>query len=370
MRLIGAVVFGALLVHPWAVARAGCRHLTVGVLGEFKRPTAGTTQPFGAEIEKGARLGLEQPGAPEASVCLHMELIDIANSIANIPDIIREAARKKGIHHFLGLGNSDQALAAGEALRETHSVLFTPTASSELLVEGDRRTVLLFPKNGQIAGFLAAQARKRGVKSVSIIYGKNSVYSRDMAELFAQKFEKLGGRVVRTIPVRIGHFSLQSNLDDLRRDDYTHLFLPLYELDVAKILSILQESGIKKQYIGTDSWGTQSKVIKAIAAGITFDALLPSIYSPTLKTAENESFVAGYRARYGAEPSDLSAFSYDGIRLIRQFAIACPGLVDTGEKTEACLARTLPFQGVTGPIEARQGLALVRRLQSVRVWHD
>lgn len=365
---MAALLFSGSLFVFGSTAIAGCRTVPIGLLGEFKRPTARTTQPFGEEIERGARIGLGEQREQDGDVCLRAEIIDIGNSVANIPEIIRQSARKKGIRLFLGLGTSDQALMAGDALRETGSVLLTPTASSERLKAGDRRTVLLFPGNSEIAEFMALESRRSGIDSVVVVFGENNAYSREMAGLFSKAFQGAGGKIAHSIPIRFGHFSLESSLAILRRNDYTHLFLPLFELDVARIISALREAGISKKFIGADSWGTSSKVIRAMVEGIRFEALLPSIYSSGIDTRENREFVAKYRAAFGSEPTDLAAFSYDGIRILQRFAAACPKQPDTRQQVEACLQKTLPFKSVTGDISSRQGLALERPLWGLKKW--
>jgi ABC-type branched-subunit amino acid transport system substrate-binding protein len=231
----------ALVPAPRAVG-ADC--VQVGVLGEFKRPTAQTGEVFGTVMRRGVDLGAKALAETPGSGCFKVHDIDFDNSVANIGDVIRSAVRQWGIRYFIGLGTSDQVHAALPALKETGALLFTPTATDDDLNDRANRIVMMFPRNSQMAGAMAAAAAKQGIREVVTVYAENSRFSANMAAEFRESLKRSGGKVVREIAVRTGKVDLEPLLVELRKQPFTHVFAPLYEMDAAQTVSFFVKHGL------------------------------------------------------------------------------------------------------------------------------
>lgn len=361
-RLAGVVLTRTLLllIYLFATQAHAEECTTVGLIGEFRTATGSFNQPFGDEIKRGTELAVaylaRQPGAQ----CLKLTPIDINNSIANIDGHIREAARK-GIRFFVGLGTTDEALAAHRALVETRSILITPTASSnELLVAGGR-TILLYPTNAETAAVLAQEARRRGVERTLVLYADNKRYSSHLAKVFEQQFVARGGHIAAAIGLRAGRINLEPHLAQIRAASFTHVFLPLFELDAAKTILSLRQYGLTPSFIASDSWGTYSTVISNLVRDNGVRALTPVIYDAASTSVLNSFVVGEYQKRYGKKPTDLGALSVEAILLIDALNRRCSGEL-LASRLEQCLASALPLESTMGTITQSTGLALKRRI--------
>ena len=335
---------------------------TIGVLGEFNRATSRTSQPFGVEIGRGVDIANET--LKNSKPCIQLKKFDFGNSISNIRDVIKQA-NKENIHLFLGLGTTDQVMSAIPTLKETNSLLMTPTASSDQLAIPGTPVIMLFPRNSLISKNLARSAYRSGIQKIGIIYGGNNKYSTDMFQQFSDAFKAMGGKVDFSISLRAGSIQLKPHLETIRKSEATHLFLPLFELDVADVINSLITANppIKKMFLGADSWGTFSSVVLHLTQATSFFALMPEVYSMDMPSAENKAFVKAYREHFpGVKPIDLSAFSYDGIILYEKLLKQCPekDLITIPQK---CLKKVLPFQSVTGLIRTSELLSLDRDLR-------
>ncbi len=312
--------------------------LKIGLLGEFEKKPGSFSQPFGKEILRGSELAKKA-----SSTCIEFEQIDIANSIANIDSLIRLGSAR-GTKIFLGLGNSEAALAARTAINETKSLLITPTASSDALTVQPSRTILMFPTNSKIASRIVQELKKRKVKSVVSIFSAHNAYSENMNKVFKEEFKKVGGEVFE-FGVRSGRIDLRPIIADIKSHLKGYVFLPVFELDDAKIIAELSRSEMKPTYIGTDSWGTYSTTIKNLLKNSSVTALVPQIYDPGARFERNEQFVKAYKDNFSEPPTDLSAFSYDGVNLAIEIQESCP-LLD--QDLELCLSKLKSFQTTMG----------------------
>lgn len=350
----------ALFGNLSAIHATSTNCVKIGLLGEFILPTGSTSQPFGEEILRG--INVAQALSEKAERCTHIYKIDIANSVANIPGYIKKAARI-GIRIFIGLGTSEQAVMAVSSLDETGSVLFTPTASSNDLSLRSNRTIMLFPRNADIAKTLAQEAKRRGFKKVIAAYAKNNIYSSDIYNDFKKYFSD-NRHVVLPIALRSGAATAEPIASLIQKNpDYDAIFLPLFELDVARILSGLAASHTPvKKIIATDAWGTYSYVISKLASMVNLKGLQPEIYSPSIGNPINRRFVRAYKAKYRRLPSDLAAFSFDSYRLALKMITVC--LADPSQwDVLHCLKASLPFHSTTGSISTAQKGALNREVK-------
>lgn len=331
--------------------------MKVGLLGEFTRPTGSTRQPFGQEILRGIELG--KLYSKDSSVCVDVSAIDIENSIANIPGHIERAA-KNGINVFIGLGISEQALLAKESLDRTRSVLLTPTASSNQLTIKSNRTILLFPKSSEIANKLAMESKKRGYKKVIAVYASNNIYSSEFLSEFSKHFADHKHSLI-SIGVRAGAATADDLIEQiLKNQDYDAIFLPLFEIDVARILAGLARSHMQtREVIGADSWGTYAEVVSHLANIRYMKGIQPEIYSPTFENKVNQVFVKIYQGQYRGLPTDLAAFSFDALRLAKRMAELC-GVDATKWSVNSCAKSALPLDSTTGLISKIDNGALKR----------
>ncbi len=365
MRL--RVTFFLLLLTTLVDVALGAKECDrIGLLGEFKSRTGRLSKPFGVQIRLGADAAirfLKQERKSDRR-CYSFELLDIDNSVANIPDIIESA---KDIKIFVGLGLSDQALIARKALIKKSAVLFSPTASSNDLNLDGNRVIMMFPTNKQIAESMAVSAIERGLKSLVTIADPSSTYSSGMAQAFASAIQARGGKITESFQFKNGRTDIRALAMKLKNTNASNIFLPMFELDVAQLVSSFDRAGLRLSYIGTDAWGSQSNVILKLTKQVAFSAVLPSIYSSEVDSKMNKKFRMYYRKVGGIDdPMDLAAFSFESVLLMDQMRERCGDSLFF-KNVEACLRMALPFESTTGRISNADRLNLKRNI-SIRMF--
>lgn len=333
----------------------------LGLLGEFSRFNSKTAEPFGREIERGVRVALDRLRARPSRICPEASILDIRNSVANIPDVMKRARSEQGIQIFLGVGSSDQAIIAHQAVKGLDAVLITPTATSDKLNQVNTKVILMSPRDSFIASSLAQSALQRGIRSVGAIYAENSEYSRDITRNFVKSFANSGGTIAFQAAFRSGQLSDEW----LTQIDVSHVqevFLPLYELEAANVISYLIKKYPTVRFIGTDSWGTYSSVLRRFVGDVKVTAIFPLLYSAFYPGDANKRFLKHYQMAFGELPSDLAAFSYDGVLLVNQALGHC-SLSKLVSATSDCVKESLPFDSTTGRIEKMEGSLLLRRIE-------
>lgn len=330
----------------------------IGLLGEFRTSTGIDSQPFGDEIKHGAEVAQAYLAQQPAHRCMQTTLIDINNSLANVDGHIRQAAQN-GVRFFVGLGATAEAMAARRALIDTNSILITPTASSDELLTPDGRTILLYPTSSDIAAMLAEKARRQGIERVLVIYATNNPYSRHMAQLFEKLFFEHGGTIASSFGVRTGRISLTPFTSSIHEKSYTHVFLPLFELDAAKTILELRHIGRMPHFIASDAWGTYSQILSGLLNGQRITAIAPVIYDPAHPSMLNRYLVKEFGRRYGRKPTDLGAFTFESILLLDAMLQQCPNRMDHAALLQ-CISRLLPRESTSGLISRAEGLSLKR----------
>ncbi|MBF0364199.1 MAG: amino acid ABC transporter substrate-binding protein, partial [Oligoflexia bacterium] len=321
--------------------------ISVGLIGEFKNYSSKANRIFGEEISRGIEIGKIYLNSNSRNNCFKFTTIDIDKTVANTPGLIKKHSQN-GIHLYIGLGLSDQALMASDALRENNSVLISPTASSRDLVN-NKKIILLYPTNDLIAQKMAQEAYKKGARNVLSVYLKNNSYSVNMAKNFRIEFEKLGGRITKEIIIRHEEGSLFGGniFSEISKYDFTHIFVPLYELDVAKFITQAFRNHLVKKYIATDSWGTHSTTIKGLIEKFKIDVIIPRIYDYTSSFYINKFFMDEFTRKYSILPSDLSAFSFESVLLANALVHKCGTDVKNWD-VFVCLKKTAPFASTSG----------------------
>lgn len=315
------------------IAHADCTK--IGVLGEFSTTTSRTSYPYGQEIYRGLEIG------KSLNTMKRFDLvkIDINNNIANIDGLIRKNAAELGIKFFIGLGTSEQAHAALNAIDVTGSVLVTPTATDDKLLARSKNVILLSPPNSELAKKIVQETKGRGLKKIALIYGGNNVYSQSMTDFFEDEAKKSGLEIIYKAAIRIGRSTKIKGLDISKIKSADALFLPIFENDVIKVLGHLHKKNALIKVIGTDSWGSDSKIVSTLPDFVKKHILFSvTSYYPGLEAVSGNVFYKTYSKRYGTTPMDIAAFSFEALNLVDQ-RIGKEALIK--------------FEGTTGKVEVK-----------------
>lgn len=359
--IISLVVLPSLLLASVIYAQsATC--VKIGVLGTYAKPTSGYTRFFGQEAYRGASIAIKQMNVKKTP-CFKLVKIETGTALANIPPLIQEYAQK-GVHLFIGLGLSSQIDVAISALKKTHSLLITPTGSSDKIAK-ETRVISFFPSRQEVADAIIQYLGRNNVKSVSIIYSIDKDYSAGMATTFKNDFSKVGGKVDHMMSVNSNLISLKKYEPILKKFSSGYVFIPMSDLDAAKTVMELERLGINANLIGSDAWATYSnsieKLIDSFVTKRTVHAVIPVMYTTDMHTKVNLAFVRLFTEKYSSKPTDLEAFSYDGARLMGKMLKTC-GASNLRKDPATCLRRSLPFQSTTGQIKGGTGLYLARAI--------
>jgi branched-chain amino acid transport system substrate-binding protein len=188
-------------------------------------------------------------------------------------------------------------------------------------------------------------------KTAAVLYDVASEAPNGQATLFKQTFEENGGKITSLETYTTGDRDFSAQLTKIKAGNPEVLFLPAYYNDVPLIAQQARRLGIKAQLVGSDAWSSP-EIIK-LGGGDLEGSYFCNHYSTQIATDAAKKFMSDYKTKYGKDPDDVAALTYDAMGLIVS-AIQAAGKLDRQAVRDA-LGRIEKFDGVTGTMKFQPG---------------
>jgi len=202
------------------------------------------------------------------------------------------------------------------------------------------------------AGVLAKFVRNNlNAQTAAVLYDVASEAPNGQAVLFRETFEKAGGKIVAFETFTTGDRGFSAQLTKIKAANPDVIFLPMYYTDVPLVAQQARRLGITAPLIGSDAWSSP-EIIKLGGEELE-GSYFCNHYSTQIATQEAKKFMEDYRAKYGQDPDDVAALTYDALGLLVE-AIQSAGRLDRTAVRDA-LANIPQFEGVTGAMRFQPG---------------
>ena len=341
LSLIASVAFGA--------ANAQDKTIKIGALF----PMSGPGAYFGAQDKQGVELALEQLNKDgvngykftvqyEDSACSPLPASQAAKRLIDQykPDVI------------IGEECSDATLAIMPIVEQAKTPMINAGSSALKVTDpGNPYTFRIMPNEVMQGVDIATQAYNKLNARTAVLLYENTNAGIGNAKVFKDTFEKLGGKIVADIGFGrdVNDFtSIATRIAGVGKIDV----IPTYTLEGQglKITQALAQAGVVKGgdgpaiQLGTIwlPFGFEQKAGKAAQGYVRIVQ-----FDPTDQRDVVKSFVAGFKAKFNAEPTHINAHAYDQIMLIAD--VVKRGAKDAQSIRDA-LAATKDFKGVTGSV--------------------
>ena len=254
---------------------------------------------------------------------------------------------------IIGPQSSKQAVPAGEVANKYKTVMISPwstnpdTTSNRPFVF---RGCFLDPFQGPVVvNFIAEEF---GFTKAAVLYDVASDYPKGLAEVFKTAWEAKNGAgsVVAYESFTTKDTDFSSQLTKIVASGAQVLFTPQYYNEVPLIVQQAKDLGWKGPIVGSDSWGSAETV--ELCGEACYGLFFSSHYAAAGAEGATKAFIDRYTEVYGYVPDDVSALTWDALRLAQQ------AIQDAGEITgdidrdrlavRNALAQIKNFEGITG----------------------
>jgi branched-chain amino acid transport system substrate-binding protein len=162
----------------------------------------------------------------------------------------------------------------------------------------------------------------------------------DVMRSFKSTYVALGGKILKEIYIPIGTNDYSSYLADVLSVKPPATYSFFGGSDSVRFVKQYAEYGLKakipmtgfQSLLDNDTFGAQGDA--------ALGGLSSSIYTPALKSAENQAFVAAYQAKYRKLPTVFAATAYTTARIIDDALKATGGDVENTNKFAAAVRAT------------------------------
>ncbi len=310
-------------------------------------------QIFAQELEEGIEAAVEAWGLTGE---VELMVMDDGGDIPTAANLVR-AAETRGAVAVVGLLD-DQTLAAASDV-QVDVPLISPTAYT--VPETSSRVFSLNAFDPGAAEALASWAADSGLRQVAIIHAATGS-SADEARVFAERFESLGGSVLRTFPYEPTFWESQIlGAADLLPEA---LVLPVPPEDVPGIAPQVTFFGLDTlgiRILGTGAW-TDPRVLDDVDTRHTDGVVVATPVRPDEQAEGYARFREAYETRFQRSLVDgtVRALGYDAASLVLQGVYSGAG---EPREVAAALEQVQGLQGATGELSVVDGQ--VRRLHEV-----
>ena len=256
----------------------------------------------------------------------------------------------------IGPNSSKQAVPAGQVADDNQTVMVSPWSTNPDTTK-DRpwvyRAAFLDPFQGPVAVNFAVEQFK--AKTAAVLYDLSNDYSKGLAEIFRDEFEKKMGKgsikAFESHGTKDQDFSAQLTKIIAAKPDF--IFVPDNYNQVALIVKQAHQLGWKKPFMGSDAWG--SAELMTLCGDDCKGLFFSTHYAAAGAKGATREFIERYKAKYGYVPDDVAALTWDATRIVLQAieeAGALTGKLKEDRKAVREAMDTIKsFDGITGKMK-------------------
>lgn len=257
---------------------------------------------------------------------------------------------------MIGPNSSKQAVPAGQVADDNSTVMVSPWSTNPDTTL-DRpwvfRAAFLDPFQGPVAVNFAVKTF--GAKTAAVLYDLSNDYSKGLAEIFKDEFEKKMG--AGTVVAFESHgtkdqdFSAQLTKITSAKPDF--IFVPDNYNQVALIVKQARQLDYQGQFMGSDAWG--SSELMTLCGDDCKGLYFSTHYAAAGATGATKEFIDRYTEKYGETPDDVAALTWDATRIVLQAIQDTGGLKGKLRKDRKAVKKAMAdipsFAGITGSMK-------------------
>lgn len=200
---------------------------------------------------------------------------------------------------------------------------------------------------------VASAVRHYGIKKVAVIYGNDDAFTKSGYDVFKTVLAEQGISVTTTETYVKGDVDFKAQLTKIKSTTPDAIVCACLAEEAANIILQARSLGLAAPFIGGNGFNSPKLFdISRLAGDGTF---VGSPWANTNPAPINQSFVAAYRKKFGADPNQFAAQGYDALYIV---ATALKDLRLSGDlaSDRQALRDALPkvsWNGATGPFKFR-----------------
>ena len=355
---LALTIVAAFLMVGWTMttpAPAAARTIVIGL----NIPLTGDIPKVGESSKNAAKMWLSdikkagglKVGSKTYKVTLAIE--DNESQASSAVSAATKLITEDGALAIVGPQASKQAVPAGEVCNNYKTPMISPWSTNPATTK-DRpfvfRGCFLDSFQGPVIANFATQ--EYHFTKAAVLYDVASDYPKGLAGYFKKAWEKLHGpgSVVAFESFTTGDTDFSSQLTRIIKSGAQFLFLPQYYNEVPLIVQQAHALGWKKPIVGSDSWGSPQTV--KLCGKDCYGSFFISHFVAKGAKGITKVFCDRYKAKYGEEPDDVAALTWDSLHIIQKAIENCGKLTGNLKKDRIlvrnAMAKVKNFQGVTG----------------------
>ena len=346
--LLGITMLGSVFAGCGGEEAANSNEIKVGANFEI----TGNVANYGTTARDGFKLAIKE--ANEAGGIDGNQIVIVEADNKSDPAESANAATKlisdDKVVAIVGPATSGAVQAESQIATENKIPIIAPCATSpDITVENGQVKEFVFRgcfidplQSNTMANFAANELK---AKTAVIYLDSSTDYSKSLAEVFKNKFEALGGKVVMQEAFVAKDQDFKAALTNIKTANADVIYIPAYYEEVGKIVKQARELGITQPILGTDGWD-DTKVVDIAGADALNNTYYVTHYIDTDPDAK--AFVDAFTKEYGHAPGVFAALGYDAGKMLVD-AIKRAGSTDPVAIQKA-LAETKDLQVGTGKL--------------------
>ena len=346
--LLGITMLGSVFAGCGGEEAENSNEIKVGANFEI----TGNVANYGTTARDGFKLAIKE--ANEAGGIDGKQIVIVEADNKSDPAESANAATKlisdDKVVAIVGPATSGAVQAESQIATENKIPIIAPCATSpDITVENGQVKEFVFRgcfidplQSNTMANFAANELK---AKTAVIYLDSSTDYSKSLAEVFKNKFEALGGKVVMQEAFVAKDQDFKAALTNIKTANADVIYVPAYYEEVGKIVKQARELGITQPILGVDGWD-DTKVVDIAGADALNNTYYVTHYIDT--DPDVKAFVDSFTKEYGHAPGVFAALGYDAGKMLVD-AIKRAGSTDPVAIQKA-LAETKDLQVGTGKL--------------------
>lgn len=347
-------IFALILsVMMLATAFTGCGDdlsgkFVIGGLG----PLTGTAATYGASVRNGAQIAVDEINAAGGVNGVQLALIfedDEADSAKAVTAY--ETLMDKGMQILIGATTSGASVALNDVVGKDGILQITPSASQlEAVSVNPNAFRICFTDPLQGTAMADYAYNTLGYRNAAVIHNQDDDYSVGIYNAFIEEFKKLGGKISEDVSFAKDASDFSAQMTKVAASDADFLFMPIYAEKAAQIIIAANDKNVDIPLLGSDGLDGILEYLEGDNAKLCEGLVYLTPFVSTDSDPKVQSFTETYNKKFGKDPDQFAADSYDAVYLAAA-ALEKTGCTDPATLDNAALVAAMDgitLEGLTG----------------------